>query len=1185
MEKEQKTIKIFISSPGDVVNERQIARRVIAKLGREFSAADIKLEALLWEDMPLQVTSSFQEGINQIVNTNLVDIAVFILWSRLGSPLKDFTKSDGSPYKSGTEYEFEMMYAANQQSGGTPAILAYIKNAPVSIVLSQSGNVDFEEIEQHKEAQRFIQEKFYDSQTKTIYGAYHQFDVPTTFEQKLTEHLRRLIIDKIGHEPTPIEWEGNPYVGLRSFRKDENAIFFGRKRAIEKIKKHILENTTQINNTASVFVLGESGSGKSSMIRAGLLPDIMDFGLNGHIEWNEPYDFSFSQFRGDIYNEIVKKITNAFPNLENTAIGKDLIAGKEINFNYITDYLVSNKSTIFFIDQFEELFTDPLITEEERIRVLNLLCGLAVTRKVWLFFAMRNDFYHKFTAYPTLLELKKESILYDLPKMRYSEFQEIVEEPAKKAGLKWEIKNGKELNKQIINDISSGIDDLPLIEFALSELYNLKDEKNQLTFEAYNKIGKINGAVIKYVDDFYNDLTEEEKNIFYQMLSALITPSAENENLYVRKTALRKDLQKSDKHKLLIDKLIEKHILVSGKDATEKEATVSIVHEILISQWQVIQDWINREKDFIRLNEYYENCANHWKDLSYGSNVLMKEKEAIRESEYYLMHWKENTSKLSLKYILDSIRKFNRKHLTTYIFIFSFLFISYISTLICVSTNNEFFYELAGEDFSWTWQYSFTFLIAFAFLIYMLWRKIKVVPIYKSIKVSLAFFLFLGSLSLIDAYNTITEKDVDVFFKALSLLLPLIIIFNLVQTILDYYAIKKWKKRILMQTAKINRISTKISAILSYVSIISLILITFLIQSYNLQEKQEKIDNAYRELDNTYENLEIISPNIPPNFRLHFNLSQLYYLLNNFGKELNDNVSNMRKYQYALCRYNLGHPEEIFDFLDVDSRFPDHKLAVLAAFELGEYDICRKLILAYKEALENTDNHSLDEFDVTLIWTAEKVSAFDLVKEVYNNLENIDYNGALVINKAHALLMTGDKENALSLYRKQLNDPSFNWKYEIEKDFSVFRWLGFPETEMSFAERELKLNRIKVYTNPKDEENTILTKSFIGKWQCEENGYLINWEITEDNYNLCFYLWQTKNITTNQWDDYDISVTRYRMKQEGNKIILEEYNSRTNTLSAAEIEKITDNEIRVKIIENGNPDMRGQIRVYKRTVE
>lgn len=297
------------------------------------------------------------------------------------------------------------------------------------------------------------------------------------------------------------------------------------------------------------------------------------------------------------------------------------------------------------------------------------------------------------------------------------------------------------------------------------------------------------------------------------------------------------------------------------------------------------------------------------------------------------------------------------------------------------------------------------------------------------------------------------------------------------------------------------------------------------------------------------------------------------YLWENFETELTDDSLDVRTFQYALCQYNLGHPELAFG-----KTLDNYVLSINITFELGLYDICKAYLEAYKEILENTE----EQFDVGLIWTAEKVGAFDLAENLYNGLENIYNNNALIINKAHVLLMVDDKENALSLYRNYLNEPF--WKYEIEKDFSVFRWLGFSETEISFAERELKLNKIEVYTNPNDEENTALTIPFIGNWQCEENGYLINWEI-KNNYNLCSYLIQKRNTVTNQWDDYNIAVTRYRMKKIGDKTILEEYNSRTNILTVGEIEKINDNEIHVKIIESGDPKDSGKIRIYKRITE
>ena len=784
------TIKIFISSPSDVLYERQIAKRVIAKLGKEF-AASVKMEALLWEDMPLQATTSFQEGIDQVTKANLVDIAIFILWSRLGTPLgKKFVKPDGGLYKSGTEYEFEMMYSANQQTG-VPSILAYIKNAPISDAIfhsSAQANFDFEEIgKQHKEAQRFIREKFYDPETKTVYGAYHQFEVPTTFEQKLTEHLRRLIINKIGREAIPIEWEGNPYVGLRSFRYDENAIFYGRRLTINSIEEKLTRYLP--DKAPCLFVLGESGSGKSSLVRAGLLPDIIEFGWVENTKWKW-FDMMPSQFRGNVYNGIVSKLLEAFPSLNAKAIGKDLIAGKEVNWGHLSDVLPgkSDESVLFFIDQMEEIFTDPLITEEERIRTFALLKGIASTHKVWLIFSMRNDFYHKFITYPDLSELKDDSILYDLPKVLHSELQEIVEEPAKKAGLKWEInEQGIPLNRTIIHDINRGVDDLPLIEFALSELYNLRNEDNVLTFKAYEEIGKIDGAVIQYVNRFYNTLSEKEKDLFYQLLSALIAPSLDSKKLYFRKTALLKDWQKSEIHRQLINNLIDSHILTSGKDEND-EATVCLVHEILISSWTVIQDWIAQEKYFIENNNHYENLSKYWTTHNQSKNDLLNGSEAIKKSEYFLFSWENHISKQVKDFLLASVKKKRRKFLPWVIFFLLIGCLGVLSWCVQYFSKSEVVKEIFDE-FNLTngsFMKNLLIYIMFGLLIYVAWKKIKAVPIYQTINIS----LIVWSIAFIFSFVLFYHSGWSSWFLFVLALLKLIL------TIIKKIEILQWKKRI-----------------------------------------------------------------------------------------------------------------------------------------------------------------------------------------------------------------------------------------------------------------------------------------------------------------------------------------------------------------------------------------------------
>ena len=1208
---EKRTIKIFISSPGDVLYERQIAKRVISKLGKEL-ASSVKLEALLWEDMPLQVTTSFQEGIDQIANAKIVDIAVFILWSRLGSPLdKTFVKSDGSYYKSGTEYEFEMMYVANQKSG-TPSILAYIKNAPITEVLTKSSvTIDFEELgKQQKEAQKFIREKFYDPETKTTYGAYHQFEESSTFEQKLTEHLRHLIIKKIGHEVVPIEWEGNPYVGLRSFSYEENAIFYGRRHTINKIEEELSHHSP--DKAPSLFILGESGSGKSSLIRAGLLPDIIEFGWIENTKWKW-FDIMPGQFRGNVYNGILLKLVEAFPIMKEKAIGNDLIIGKEINFDHLSDILPNLKSetVLFFIDQFEEIFTDPLITEEERLKTFSLLKGIASTGKVWLIFTMRNDFYHKFTSYPVLSELRNGSIIYDLPKILHSELQEIIDEPAKKAGLKWEINDrGIALNKTIIHDINTGIDDLPLVEFALSELYNLRGENNVLTYKAYDEIGRIDGAVVKYVDNFYNTLSEDEKLIFYQILSSLITPSIESKDSYVRKTALLSDLQKTENHKSLIDKLINKHILVSGKDAGEK-ATVSIVHEILISSWQVIQNWITQEKGFIEINNHYENLAKYWTDHGKSKNDLLSKKKAIKESEYFLYTWESNSSKNVLDYLYSSIKKRRRMFLPVAIITLVIGISSLISSLFQKENINkiEISSIATSEIESLMNVMNILYLMAIILLSYVVWKKIKAAPIFKTINVSLIVWSALFIMSVIYSYLSIHLKSNSQIISANinswdyieNITISVIILIKLIFTISKKRKLDQPKRRSFTGEFKLPVITFNWrKAIIPTLVIFSVFAILIIVGMwFSLKDKQQRIEKSNEKLDNIYDHMEVVSSEISPDLRIYFNKSRVEYLttirqyfnimvLDDLSKEFiskayRKDSFNIMDYQYALSQYYLGNSEQVTDNVISSSYLPANKLAIYITFELGMLDDCRKLLEKYRDALKNTDGVSLDDFDDNLIWTVEKVGAFELAKELYNKSGNIE---ASVIFKAHALLMTGEKENAMALYRTWLNDNSSERKNNIKRDFSIFRWLGFPDNDISEVERELKLDRVQVYTSPEDDKNTdSLIEPFKGNWICEENGYTTNWEISQNFHNLSKYLIQAPGKKTGEMYDYDITVARHRLKQTDSTIIIEEYDSRNNTLLAGEIIKINDDEMQLKIIGSEKPELQNKIRHYTRKPE
>lgn len=181
-------IKVFISSPGDVIPERQVAKLVLGRLNDEFSGRAM-LVPILWEDEPLLVTETFQA---QIHPPREADIYLGILWSRIGSPLPpSITREDGSEYESGTVFEFEDALLGHQ-STGKPEMLLYLKSGFPEISLSDKDAVlnRLDQIELLNDyRQRMLMGK-----DGTYAAAFHMFDSMEHFETMLDTHLRKLVV-------------------------------------------------------------------------------------------------------------------------------------------------------------------------------------------------------------------------------------------------------------------------------------------------------------------------------------------------------------------------------------------------------------------------------------------------------------------------------------------------------------------------------------------------------------------------------------------------------------------------------------------------------------------------------------------------------------------------------------------------------------------------------------------------------------------------------------------------------------------------------------------------------------------------------------------------------------------------------------------------------------------------------
>ena len=186
-----RNLKIFISSPGDVIPERQLARKVISDLNEEMMGK-VFLVPILWEQEPLLASGTFQTQIDAPENT---DILLGILWSRIGSPLPDnILRPDGTRYDSGTAFEFESALAGHQEKG-KPDILLYRKLGAPSVSLDNRKELA-ERLEQMDALDAYIKKQLM-AEDGSYIAAFHTFETEDQFEDILKTHLRKLILKQL----------------------------------------------------------------------------------------------------------------------------------------------------------------------------------------------------------------------------------------------------------------------------------------------------------------------------------------------------------------------------------------------------------------------------------------------------------------------------------------------------------------------------------------------------------------------------------------------------------------------------------------------------------------------------------------------------------------------------------------------------------------------------------------------------------------------------------------------------------------------------------------------------------------------------------------------------------------------------------------------------------------------------
>ena len=618
-------LKIFLSSPGDVAEERALAEFVFRRIANEVAHA-VRLTFVIWEHEPLFGHTGFQQ---QLERPSQSDLVVSILWSRLGSRLpSDFAFVPGEPAPTGTEFEIRDALAS-YAARGRPRLLIYRKIPGPQIGL---GNIDFtERSDQYRRLDEFCRSTFFDAEG-AVTVAHHTFTDSRGFERRLAEHVRRWLEREIQVPHTgdsrPFWRFESPFRGLQSFEAEHQAIYFGRSEAMGDLMRRIreIEGSAATEPVARLLLVqGMSGSGKTSLFKAGLLPLLELRPVEGIAEWItvllHPSESDPAMREQGALGVLASRLSERVPaiarlgttvqELADSLCARPHEAASRIEMCVASDAERAGIEPrrirlLIYVDQLEEAFSNPLSSTGEA-SLLAALAALAHSASVWIAATVRSDFMHRLETYGDLMHSLGRSPPYTLLPPRPDELAEMIREPAKAAGLIWEERDGVSLDQALLRDATGNPEALPLLEYTLAELYERR-EGPVLRWSAYG--GGLKGALISAADDVVDGTGGDVEAAFRDVMRELVEVG--EDGTATRRYASLSRILPGSSARALLDRLVARRLCATTDEGRGDGPVASLAHEALIRSWPRAQAWLQRETSLLRIRDELARDAAVW---------------------------------------------------------------------------------------------------------------------------------------------------------------------------------------------------------------------------------------------------------------------------------------------------------------------------------------------------------------------------------------------------------------------------------------------------------------------------------------------------------------------------------------------------------------------------------------------
>lgn len=405
-----------------------------------------------------------------------------------------------------------------------------------------------------------------------------------------------------------------PYRGLLAFREDDVEVFFGRELLIELLREKLAyKNIIQVS--------GYSGSGKSSLISAGLIPALRRAGA-----WNVLYCRPGSDPFGALASVLMPQLE---PRSDEITRAAQLPRLHEVlqqgQLSYLLTQIFRNSNAdglLLFIDQFEELYTQ-CHGQHVRDRFLDALVPVASAGPALkLVFTIRADFTSRLLSHRRFIDQIQESDVKIGPMTR-NELESVIQEPASRQHVKFE----EGLAERILTDVGAEPGTLPLLEFALTELWGHQNQRT-LTHSAYERIGQLSGAIAHRAEKVYRSLSALEQEAARHILTRLVRladEGGEDTRQRIPFSALySEDLLNTDSGRRVLAVLAEARLVTVGLESSGRQEMVEIAHEALVRRWPRLSQWLQEDREILIWRQRLRLIIREWAQTGRDDGFLLR---------------------------------------------------------------------------------------------------------------------------------------------------------------------------------------------------------------------------------------------------------------------------------------------------------------------------------------------------------------------------------------------------------------------------------------------------------------------------------------------------------------------------------------------------------------------------------